>query len=250
MIVVDIGNTNIVIGIYSTKRLKNIIRLSTKEKKLLRKLDQYFKLEKIVNLKLDYKNCIISSVASTSTKDIVYFFTKLKFKILKINVKNIPQKIKFKYKLNQLGADRIANTFAAINKFKSNVLVIDFGTATTFDVVIENKYEGGLIAPGIDTSHDSLVKSASKLRRIKIIKTKKLIGKNTKSSMQSGFYWGYASMINGIINKIIMEKNIRPKIVLTGGLAKIFKDEIKHETYYEPYLTLEGLYLIGILKYA
>jgi type III pantothenate kinase len=250
MIVVDIGNTNIVIGVYSHKKLTLTLRLKTNEKKLLQKLHQNFKLRKINSLNLDYNNCIISSVSSLSTNEIIKFFKKLKFSILNINTSNIPKKIKFKYTLNQLGADRIANTFAAINKYKKNILVVDFGTATTFDIILNNIYEGGLITSGINISHDALVFHASKLNKVSIVKTNKLIGKNTNDSMQSGFYWGYVSLINGIINKIIKEKKIRPKIILTGGLAKTFEDEIKYKTFYEPNLTLEGLYLIGILKYA
>ena len=95
-----------------------------------------------------------------------------------------------------------------------------------------------------------MVSHTSKLKKVSIIKTNKLIGKTTKDSMQSGFYWGYVSLVNGIIDKIIKEKKIRPKIILTGGLAKTFEDEIKYKTFYEPNLTLEGLYLIGTLKYA
>jgi len=250
MIVVDIGNTNIVIGVYSNKKLALVLRLKTHDKKLLQKLYQYFKIKKINSLNLDYNNCIISSVSSFSTNEIIKFFKKLKLNILNINIRNIPKKIKFKYLLNQLGADRIANTFAAINKYKKNILVVDFGTATTFDIILNNIYEGGLITSGINISHDALVSHASKLKKVSIIKTNKLIGKNTNDSMQSGFYWGYVSLINGIIDKIIKEKKIRPKIILTGGLAKTFEDEIKYKTFYEPHLTLEGLYLIGILKYA
>ena len=250
MLVVDIGNTNIIIGVYSNKKLTFTLRLKTNEKKLLQKLHQNFKLRKINSFNLDYKNCIISSVTSFSTKEIIKFFKKLKFSILNINISNIPKKIKFKYSLNQLGADRIANTFAAINKYKKNILVVDFGTATTFDIILDKSYEGGLITSGINISHDALVSHATKLKKVSIIKTNKLIGKNTNDSMQSGFYWGYVSLINGIIDKIIKEKKIRPKIILTGGLAKTFEDEIKYKTFYEPNLTLEGLYLIGILKYA
>ena len=250
MIVVDIGNTNIVIGFYSKKKLLFTFRLKTHEKNILQKLNQYFRLKKIDNLNLDYRNCIISSVSATPTNELINFFKILKFKVLNIKVGNIPKKIKFNYALHQLGADRIANSFAAINKYTKNILIIDFGTATTFDIIYDNNYEGGLITPGIKISHDALVAHASKLKKVSIIQTSKLIGKNTKDSIQSGFYWGYISLINGIIDKIIKEKKIRPKIILTGGLAKIFKNQIKHKTFYEPNLTLEGLYLIGILKYA
>ena len=250
MITVDIGNTNIVIGIYSKKKLSLCIRIKTNERKLLKILTKNFVAKKLNNLKLDYKKCVISSVTNIPTDIIINFFKNLNFQILNINTKNIPKKIKFKYISNQLGADRIANTFAAISKYKKNILVIDFGTATTFDIITNDVYEGGLIAPGINISLDTLVERASKLEKINIIKTKNIIGNNTKHSMQSGFYWGYVSLINGIISKIIKERKIQPNIILTGGLAKIFKDEIKYTTFYEPNLTLEGLYLIGISNYA
>tara|TARA_B100000686_G_C16711819_1_gene929613 strand:- start:1125 stop:1625 length:501 start_codon:yes stop_codon:yes gene_type:complete len=163
---------------------------------------------------------------------------------------NIDSNLKFNYQPKQIGADRIANTFAAINKYGKNSLVIDFGTATTFDIIQNNVYQGGVIAPGINISHEALVKNASKLSKIFIKKINKVVGRNTKQSMQSGFYRGYVSLINGIINKIIIERKFKPKIILTGGLAKVFENEIKFTTYYEPNLTLEGLYLIGLKKYA
>ena len=107
-----------------------------------------------------------------------------------------------------------------------------------------------MISPGINISHDALVSNASKLNKISINKINKIIGNNTKSSMQSGFYWGYVSLINGVIQRIILEKKFKPKIIITGGLAKTFETEINYQTYYEPNLTLEGLYLIGKMKYA
>ena len=250
MIVIDIGNTNIVIGIVSKQKIKKTIRLNTKEKKLTLELYKYFKLQDISKYNLDFRICIISSVSLIPEKKIMNFFKTLDFKLLNINAKNVPKIIKFNYNYNQLGADRIANTFAAIKKHGKNSLVIDFGTATTFDVIIDNVYQGGLISPGIDISHDALVSNAFKLNKISINKIKRVVGNSTKSSMQSGFYWGYISLINGVIQRIILEKKFKPKIIITGGLAKTFETQIKYQTYYEPNLTLEGLYLIGKLKYA
>ena len=249
MLVVDIGNTNIVIGIYYKKKLNKTVRLKTKDKQLINQLKKILRPNKFKTLKLDKKNCIISSVSNYSEKKIINFFKKNKFIILNINLDNVPKRIEFNYVKNQLGADRIANSFAALNKFGENSLVIDFGTATTFDLIINSKYEGGLIAPGISISHNALIENASKLRKILITKTNKVIGNDTKQSMRSGFYWGYTSLINGIIKKIINEKKIKPIIILTGGLSSIFKDEIKYRTYNEPNLTLDGLYLIGQEKY-
>ena len=250
MIVIDIGNTNIVIGIVSKQKIKKTIRLNTKEKKLTIELDKYFSLHNLSKYNLDYRICIISSVSAIPEKIIINFFKILDFRLLNINLKNVPRTTKFNYNYNQLGADIIANTFAAIKKYGKNSLVVDFGTATTFDVIINNIYEGGLISPGINISHDALVFNASKLNKISISKISRVVGNSTKSSMLSGFYWGYVSLINGVIEKIIAEKKFKPKIIITGGLAKIFEAEIKYTTYYEPNLTLEGLYLIGKIKYA
>ena len=250
MIVIDIGNTNIVVGIISKKKIKKTIRLKTKEKKLIIELDKYFNLHNLSKYNLDSKICIISSVSTIPEKKIINFFKTLDFKLLNINASNVPKTIKFDYNYNQLGADRIANTFAAIKIYGKNSLVVDFGTATTFDIIINNVYQGGLISPGINISHDALVFNASKLDKISIRKISRVVGNNTKSSMQSGFYWGYVSLINGVIKKIIAEKKFKPNIIITGGLAKTFEAEIKYTTYYEPNLTLEGLYLIGKIKYA
>jgi len=250
MIAIDIGNTNIVIGFFSNKKIKKILRLETKDKNLIKKLNKNINLENLSKYKLDYKICIISSVSIYPEKEIFNFFKVFKFKILNINLNNVPKNIKFNYVYSQLGADRIANTFAAQHKYGKNSLVIDFGTATTFDIIINNIYDGGLIAPGINISLNALVDNASKLNKISIVKTKKIIGNNTKNSMQSGFFWGYISLINGIIKKISLDRKIRFKIILTGGLANTFKNEIEYKTYCEPNLTLEGLYLIGQKKYA
>ena len=245
MIVIDIGNTNIVIGYYYKKQLQKTFRFVTSDTNIFKKVYSQFNNFSFLNKKIDYNLCIISSVSKLYEKKIIYLFKSLNFKIINININNIPKEIKFNYVLNQLGADRIANTFAATAKYGKNSLVIDFGTATTFDAVINSIYMGGVIAPGINISHDALVDNASKLNKISIKKTKKIIGNDTVTSMQSGFYWGYVCLINGIINKIIIEKKYKPKIILTGGLANVFISNIRYKNYYEPDLTLMGLYLIG-----
>ena len=246
MIVIDIGNTNIVIGIVSKQKIKKTIRLNTKEKKLTLELYKYFMLQDISKYNLDFRICIISSVSLIPEKKIMNFFKTLDFRLLNINAKNVPKVIKFNYNYNQLGADRIANTFAAIKNYGKNSLVVDFGTATTFDVVINNIYQGGLISPGINISHDALVSNASKLNKISISKITRIVCNGTKSSMQSGFYWGYVGLINGIVKRILIERKFKPCVILTGGLANLYKKEIIIKTYHEPDLTLEGLYHIGI----
>jgi len=246
MIVIDIGNSDTVIGIYKKKKLYKIYRTETKNKNFKKIIYQFFKKNIIITLKSDEKICVISSVVPEVNKIIFFLLKKYSFKIKNININNIPKKIKFKYSKNQLGADRIANSFSGVKKYGSNLIIIDFGTATTFDIIKNNIYIGGTIAPGILVSHESLIKKASKLNKIIIKKTSSIVGKNTEQSMRSGFYWGYVNLINGIIKKIIKEKQYKPKIILTGGLAQIYKKEIRFNSYYEPNLTLEGLYLIGL----
>ena len=249
MIVVDIGNTNTVIGVYLNKKLKITKRINTKDKKFEKNFIFFFKKNKKLFLKINHFTVIISSVVPYLNKNIQDILKSFDFKYLNINMRNIPNEIKFNYDNKQLGADRIANTFAVIDDYGKDTIVIDFGTATTFDITKNKIYKGGVISPGIKISHEALIKNASKLNKTSIKKIPSIIGKNTKESIQSGFYWGYVNLINGILNKIIIDQKFQPKIIITGGLANTFKRDIIFKTYYEPNLTLKGLYLIGIKTY-
>jgi type III pantothenate kinase len=179
-------------------------------------------------------------------------------KILKINKINefflksinILPFLKIDYNLNEIGADRIANSIAIIDKKISNSIVIDFGTATTFEVIKDSVFSGGLIFPGINLSKNSLIHNTALLKNTDVVKTRKVVGKNTKESIRSGFYWGYVSAVNGIIEKITNEKKFKPKIILTGGLANIFKTDIRPKPLIKQNLTLEGLQVIGLRYYA
>ena len=133
-------------------------------------------------------------------------------KIIKINVKNI----------NQIGSDRIANSIEG-KKFK-NCLIIDFGTATTFDIIKNGIYEGGVIAPGINSSIKNLSQSTALLPIFSLKNKQKSYGKNTKDALNAGFIWGYDGLINNIINKITQKWKISFKIILTGGYAIFFKN--------------------------
>ncbi len=240
MILIDIGNTSTVLGIYFSKRIINLKRVKTSNsKEFILCIDRYVKKFKKNNL------CILSSVVPRLNPSIKSIVKKYKLNFFNINAKNIPLKINFKYDLKKIGADRIANTVAVINNNINNSIIVDFGTATTFDVIKNNVYEGGLIFPGINISHESLINNTSMLKKIKVIKIKKLVSNNTKQSIQSGFYWGYLSVINGIIDKIIKEKKFKPKIILTGGYANIFKSGILLNPTINENLTLEGLVIIG-----
>ena len=122
-----------------------------------------------------------------------------------------------------------------------NFIVVDFGTATTFDVIKKNNYLGGVIAPGVTLSLDNLIKKASLIPNIELHKSKSIIGKNTKQAVLSGFFWGYNGLINGIISKIKKKTNQKYKIIFTGGLAHLFNKDIKDKVTIDKNLTINGL---------
>ena len=150
-------------------------------------------------------------------------------KVIKINVKN----------KKQLGSDRIANAIGA-KKFK-NCLVLDFGTATTFDVIKNGRYEGGVIAPGVKLSIKNLSQATALLPLINLSSNQKKIGKNTKEALNAGFIWGYEGLLNNIIDKIILKNEKKFKIILTGGYANFFKKMIKKNVTVDQDITIKGI---------
>ena len=247
MIVIDLGNTNIVIGIYFKKKLHKVFRFNTykNKKKFKSEFELFLKSNKKTFFNSINKICILSSVVPSLNSIIKKNFIKLKFDFYLVDTKNIPIDAKINYKLNQIGSDRVANYIAIYNKKIFDCIIIDFGTATTFDVIKNNEYDGGLIFPGIALSMNSLINNTELLKKSKISKVKKIVSRDTISSIKSGFYFGYIHAINGIIKQIISERKFKPKIYITGGLGEIFKDKIHLSPIYNKYLTLEGIRLIG-----
>ena len=150
-------------------------------------------------------------------------------KIIKINIKNI----------NQLGSDRIVNSIEG-KKFK-NCLIIDFGTATTFDIVKNGVYEGGVIAPGVKLSMKNLHQSTALLPMFNLKNKQKSYGKNTKEALNAGFFWGYDGLVNNIIKKITAKWKMKYKIILTGGYATFFKNVIKKKVIVDQNITIKGV---------
>ncbi len=145
---------------------------------------------------------------------------------------------------DEVGADRLVNALAAAERYKGAVIVIDFGTATTFDVVDgKGNYCGGVIAPGINLSLEALHMAAAKLPRIAVKKPRQVIGKGTVSAMRSGVYWGYVGMIEGLVSRIKAEFGKPMTVVATGGLAPVFGEATEAIDYQDPELTLRGLML-------
>ena len=153
---------------------------------------------------------------------------------------NLSRLINIKVNKKEIGSDRLANAISVMDK-KKNFIVVDFGTATTFDVIKKNNYLGGVIAPAVTLSLDNLIKKASLIPNIKLHNSKSIIGKNTKQAVLSGFFWGYNGLINGIISKIKKKTNQKYKIVFTGGLAHLFNKDIKDKVTIDKNLTINGL---------
>ena len=140
----------------------------------------------------------------------------------------------------QVGSDRIANSIATIDSI-NNYIIIDFGTATTFDVLVKNKYLGGVISPGINLSLNTLTSKASLIPEINLKKISNVIGKNTLDAVRSGFFWGYAGLIDNMIKLIKKQTKSSFNIILTGGLADLYKNSINTKCKVDKDLTIKGI---------
>ena len=202
-------------------------------------------LRNFLNKKL-ITQVIISSVVPSLNKLFIKFFSK--FKISPIFISEILSDLEIKTNIRDkksIGDDRIVNVFHAKNIFKRSVIIVDFGTATTLDVLNQKGiYDGGVITPGIEISLFSLNSYTAKLPLVKFKKTKNVVGSSTESAIQSGFFWGYVSMIEGLIKKIEVEKKCKFKVILTGGNSNYFNKLIKNVDIADEFFTSKGLNLI------
>ena len=243
----DIGNTEVKICLFNRKKkltkkitLKtNLITINYLKKKL-----NFLNTNKKV-----VQKALFCSVVPKCYKKIRNFI-KYRFKVKSIELKslNLSKFIKIKVNRNQVGSDRISNAIGIVdNKF--NYIVVDFGTATTFDVIIKNNYLGGIIAPGINLSLNTLIKKASLIPPVNFTAVSNVLGKNTISAVRSGFYWGYIGLIKNIIKKITDQTKKKYKIIFTGGLSNFFKKSINSKVQIKNDLTIVGLLkVINLVK--
>ena len=237
----DIGNTltklclvnkmSIIIKEYNIETAKII-----KEKNLIKFL------KPILNKNIK-KKILFSSVVPKAYQKINRFFTTKKYQVYEIKKLPLKKLIKIKIeKYSQLGSDRIANAIGAYSLYKKNCLIIDFGTATTFDIVKNpGVYEGGVIAPGVRLSILNLNRFTASLPVFDLKANSKTYGKNTKDALNAGFLWGYQGLINNIIKKIKTSFNCSFKIILTGGYSKTFSKFINNNSTIEPNITIKGI---------
>ena len=245
LLVFDIGNSNIVLGTYEGKKLMRHWRISTDRQKTG---DEYGMLiNNLFNfqgLKMnDISAIIISSVVPPLVVPLVKMCQRY-FKIKPLVVgPGIKTGIRLKYENpREIGADRIVNAVGAHEQYGGPLIVIDIGTATTFDVVDDNgDYLGGAIAPGIGISTEALFQRAAKLPRIELVTPKSVICRNTITSMQAGIIYGFVGQIDEIVRRIKAEMGVNPKVIATGGLATMIAKESTTIDKIDHFLTLTGL---------
>ena len=170
----------------------------------------------------------------------------LKSQCLELKKINLNKIMKINVNRKQIGSDRLANALAVISK-KKNHIILDFGTATTFDVLIKNVYHGGVIAPGVNLSLKTLVNKATLIPKLNLKKINKVIGVNTLSAVRSGFFWGYIGLIDNIIYLIKKETRKSFKVIITGGFSNLFKNSIKTKASQNQDITIKGLIKISKL---
>ncbi len=242
ILTIDIGNTNVCLTIFSANKIVKTLTHNTDPLKQSSNLNKI--LIKNFVLRFKISGVIISSVVP-ELDEIFRLNIKKILSIYPIFVSDLKPRLKIQTLIKskkEIGSDRLVNVIYSLNLFKPPILIVDLGTATTIDYLNKKSiYEGGIIAPGIDLSLNSLFKYTSKLPLIKFKKTRSIIGNNTKNAIKSGFYWGYISLINGLIKKIKDEKKINPKIVLTGGNCFHFKDLIDGVCLIDRFFIVKGL---------
>ncbi|WP_018753555.1 type III pantothenate kinase [Paenibacillus sanguinis] len=247
-LVVDVGNTNIVLGVYRGKELLHHFRISTNRQATV---DEYGVLiHNLFDMARIHESEIEGVIISSVVPPLMHALEELCVKYLRRKPLIVGPGIKTGLNLRyenprEVGADRIVNAVAAIEQYGGPLVVVDFGTATTFDCIdAEGSYLGGAIVPGIGISTEALYQRASKLPRIELEKPKKVIGRNTVHAMQAGIIFGYAGQVDGIVERIAREMNAKPKVVATGGLAELIASETRTIEEVNSQLTLEGLRLI------
>ena len=241
----DIGNSEIKIYLVSSNgKIIKSINISTKKininilKKEIRKLTK--------DLKKINKILFCSVVPKTFNLIRKFFNKNTKIRCYEVKDLNLRSMINIDVNFKQVGSDRITNAISVINN-KDNFIILDFGTATTFDVVIKNSYKGGVIAPGIKLSLNTLSDKATLIPKINLKKINKIVGKNTITAVRSGFFWGYSGLIDNIIRLIKNENNKNFNTIITGGLSNLFQTSIKTKVKLNKNITVKGLIKISRL---
>ena len=248
LLAVDCGNTNTVFSIWDGARFISNWRIATSHK---RTADRYYvwltTLLKLGSIENNIEEMVISSTVPRVVFNLRVLGDKY-FGTRPLVVGKSDCKLPVSVRVDEgtaVGPDRLVNTVAGFNLFGGDLIVVDFGTATTFDVVdTDGAYIGGVIAPGVNLSLEALHKDAAALPHVDISKPQNVIGTNTVACMQSGVFWGYVGLIREICVKIKSERNRPMKVISTGGMAPLFQQSVRLFDHFEEDLTMHGLTVI------
>jgi type III pantothenate kinase len=248
LMVMDVGNTNIVAGLYQGKELVHHWRIHTNRNSTE---DEYGMLLKNLfeHAGLRFEQ-VDGAIISSVVPPITHVLRNLVKKYLGLSPLVVGPGVKTGLNIlyenpREVGADRIANAVAAIERYGAPVIIVDFGTATTFCFVNEQgHYVGGAITPGVMVSSEALYQRTAKLTRVEIVKPESVVGRNTVQAIQSGIFYGYVGVVDGIVTRMKQLLHKRPTVVATGGLAELICGDAETIDVVDPFLTLEGLRLI------
>jgi type III pantothenate kinase len=248
LLAIDVGNTNLALGLFDGKQLRADWRLETRAS---RTGDEYAallsELFRLAGLEL---GVVTAAVISSVVPPALFPIEQLCRKHLHVEPLVVGPGTKSGMPIlyenpREVGADRIVNALAAYQRWPQGAIVVDFGTATTFDVVTSRgEYAGGVIAPGITVSADALFSATAKLPRVEIARPRAAVGRNTVASIQAGLVFGYAGLVDAIVTRIKAEVDFSPRVVGTGGLAPLIAKETHTIDECDDMLTLQGLSLI------
>jgi len=248
ILVFDVGNTNIVLGVYRGSELIADWRISTSRD---RTADEYgIILKELFSTSKIEMDSIKATVISTVVPPLTFTLERTCQKYFKLTPLIVGPGIKTGLPVNyenprEVGADRIVNAVAGVELYGCPLIIVDFGTATTFCAInARGEYLGGAIAPGIGISTEALFTRAAKLPRVELAKPPSVIGKNTVTSMQSGIFYGFVGQVDEIVRRMKKELGKNTKVVATGGLARLIAQESAEIDKVDPFLTLTGLRLI------
>jgi len=251
LLVIDVGNTNTVLGLYDGDQLIHDWRIRTE---IDHTIDEYgmliFNLYQSSRMKTEKIKAVNAIIISCVVPPMLNILEPLCVKYFNVKPLIVGPGIKtgmpiFYDNPKEVGADRIVNAVAAYDKYRQAAIIIDFGTATTFDYISpKGEYMGGCIAPGIMISSEALFERAARLPRVELSKPRSVVTKDTVSAMQAGIIFGYAGLIDGIVERMKAEIKTKPLVIATGGLARLVASETKCIDKIEDMLTLEGLRII------
>lgn len=248
LLAIDIGNTNTVLGLYRDNMLVQSWRINTDK---ARTVDEYaIVIHDLFRLSDIHFSDIGDVIISCVVPSLLQTFEQLCRRYFQKKPQVVGPGIKTGMPIHydnpkEVGADRIVNAVAAFERYRRSLIIVDFGTATTFDVISpKGEYLGGAIAPGVGISAEALFERASKLPRVEIARPAQVIAKTTVSSMQSGIFFGYVGLVDGIVVRMKNELREQPLVVATGGLAPLIAESSRTIDEVAPDLTLEGLRII------